>query len=240
MPQELLRDVLRTGSATSGSRRRLSLLPFSIAVHALIIAALVIIPLAADVNLPTPSSALRLMHVLPVVTPPPPPPPPGPRAPEVARTAAIPVTAPDRIAEELPPVPITSPDSPPGPAVSAGFGDAAGIPLVNIPEPPPPPPPVAQPPVRPGGVIREPRKLRDVPPDYPSHARIARVEGVVILEAVLDEQGRVDRLRVLRSVPLLDEAAMAAVRQWRYTPTLLNGVPVPVLMTITVRFTLNQ
>jgi protein TonB len=240
MPQELLRDVLRTGGATSGSRRRLSLLPLSIAVHALVIAGLVIIPLAADMSLPTPASALRMMHVLPVVTPPPPPPPPGPRPPDAARTAAVPVTAPDRIAEELPPVPVTSPDSPPGPAVSTGFGDSAGIPLVNIPEPPPPPPPVTQTPLRPGGVIREPRKLVHVPPEYPPHARAARVEGIVILEAVLDVQGRVDRLRVLRSRPFLDEAAMAAVRQWRYTPTLLNGVPVPVLMTITVRFTLNQ
>jgi protein TonB len=79
-----------------------------------------------------------------------------------------------------------------------------------------------------------------VPPDYPAIARAARVQGAVILEAVLDERGKVDRVRVLRSIPLLDEAALGAVRQWRYTPTLLNGVPVPVLMTITVHFTLHE
>jgi protein TonB len=218
------------------------LLPLSVAAHALGLAALVIIPLTAEVDLPTPASALRLMHVLPVVVPPPPPPPPGPRPPEVARQAVAPTMAPDRIAEELPPVPATSPDSPPGPAVSVGVGDPGGIPLVHVPDPPPPPPtpPVVQPPVRPGGAIREPRKILSVSPEYPAHARAARVQGIVILEAVLDETGRVDRLRILRSTPLLDEAAMSAVRQWRYTPTLLNGVPVPVLMTITVRFTLNE
>jgi protein TonB len=238
MPQELLRDVLRTGD-NARARRRLWLLPLSIAAHTLALAALVIIPLAADVDLPSPASALRMMHVLPVTVPPPPPPPPGP--PPLARHEAIaPVTAPDRISEELPPAPVTSPDSPPGPAVAVGVGDPAGIPLVNVAPPPPPPPPVDRAPVRAGGTIREPQRLVYTPPEYPAHARTARVQGTVILEAVLDEQGRVDRVRVLRSVPLLDAAAVSAVRQWRYTPTLLNGVPVPVLMTITVRFTLEQ
>jgi protein TonB len=66
------------------------------------------------------------------------------------------------------------------------------------------------------------------------------VEGVVILEAVLDENGNVKSVRVLTSKPLLDDAAIRAVRQWRYTPTLLNGIPVPVLMTITVNFQLSR
>jgi|TARA_Y100000031_G_C7944646_1_gene258686 protein TonB len=65
------------------------------------------------------------------------------------------------------------------------------------------------------------------------------VSGVVILEAVIGPDGRVRDVRVLRSAPLLDRAAIAAVRQWEYTPTLLNGVPVPVVMTVTVTFTLN-
>jgi protein TonB len=75
---------------------------------------------------------------------------------------------------------------------------------------------------------------------YPAVARQARVEGIVILEAIIDERGNVDRVRVLRSFPLLDEAAVRAVRSWRYTPTLLNGVPVPVLMTVSVHFTLRE
>ena len=66
------------------------------------------------------------------------------------------------------------------------------------------------------------------------------VQGVVILEAVIDAQGTIERVKVLRSVPLLDGAAVEAVKGWRYTPTLLNGVPVSVLMTITINFTLQN
>ena len=77
-------------------------------------------------------------------------------------------------------------------------------------------------------------------PRYPAIAQASRVEGVVILEAVIAEDGSVQDVRVLRSKPLLDDAAMEAVRQWRFTPTLLGGQPVPVVMTITVSFTLNK
>jgi protein TonB len=78
-----------------------------------------------------------------------------------------------------------------------------------------------------------------VAPLYPVVARQAHIEGVVILEAVLDDQGRVESVRVLRSIPLLDQAAVDAVRQWRFTPALLNGQAVPVVMTVTVNFTLQ-
>lgn len=73
-------------------------------------------------------------------------------------------------------------------------------------------------------------------PIYPELARAARIEGVVILEAILDPEGRVRNVKVLRSIPFLDEAAIAAVERWEYQPTRLNGVPVPVILTITVRF----
>jgi TonB family protein len=92
--------------------------------------------------------------------------------------------------------------------------------------------------VRIGGDIREPLKIRDVKPMYPQEARDANVQGVVILEAVIDTAGNVSNARVLRSVPLLDDAALNAVQQWKYTPTLVNGVPAPVVMTVTVNFTL--
>jgi protein TonB len=88
--------------------------------------------------------------------------------------------------------------------------------------------------------VREPRKVRDVSPVYPAIARTARIQGVVILEAVINERGVVERVKVLGSVPLLDNAAIDAVKEWRYTPTLLNGVPVSVLMTITINFKLND
>ncbi len=86
--------------------------------------------------------------------------------------------------------------------------------------------------------MQAPRKIANVDPVYPRVAQTARVEGVVILEAVIDARGRVESVRVLRSIPLLDQAAVDAVKQWILTPALLNGIAVPVVMTVTVNFTL--
>jgi protein TonB len=102
--------------------------------------------------------------------------------------------------------------------------------------PPPPPPPDA---VRVGSNIREPKRVFQVPPVYPPIAREARVSGMVILEIQIGRDGRVTDARVLRSIALLDQAAIDAVMQWEFTPTLLNGVPVPVIMTVTVNFTIE-
>jgi protein TonB len=90
-----------------------------------------------------------------------------------------------------------------------------------------------------GGAIKPPVKTRDVSPIYPSIAQSARVQGVVIIEATIGPDGTVQNARVLRSIPLLDNAALEAVRQWVFTPTLLNGSPVPVIMTVTVNFQLG-
>jgi TonB family protein len=65
------------------------------------------------------------------------------------------------------------------------------------------------------------------------------VQGVVMLESVIGLDGRVADVRVLRSIPLLDSAAIDAVKQWEFESTLLDGVPVPVVMTVTVQFTLG-
>ena len=93
--------------------------------------------------------------------------------------------------------------------------------------------------MRVGGNVQAPQKTRNVDPTYPQVAQAARVSGVVILEAVIGPDGRVTDVKVLRSVPLLDDAAIVAVRQWEYTPTMLNGSPVPVIMTVTVNFQLR-
>ena len=82
--------------------------------------------------------------------------------------------------------------------------------------------------------------MKAVPPVYPDAAVVSRIEGVVVLECLISPQGRVAEVTVLRGVPLLEEAAVDAVRQWVYTPTLMDGVPVPVLMTVTVRFDLTN
>jgi protein TonB len=116
------------------------------------------------------------------------------------------------------------------------------------PPPPPPPPPQATAagfdlgglsPIRVGGAIKPPTKTRHVNPVYPPIAMSSRVQGVVIMEVVIGADGKVGNARVLRSIPLLDQAAMDAVMQWEFTPTLLNGAPVPIIMTMTVQFTLG-
>jgi protein TonB len=95
-------------------------------------------------------------------------------------------------------------------------------------------------PVRAIGEIKLPRLLRRVEPDYPQVAREARVEGVVILEATTDIYGRVQSVKVLRSVPLLDQAAIEAVRQWVYEPMVINGRPRGVVFTVTITFRLKK
>lgn len=93
--------------------------------------------------------------------------------------------------------------------------------------------------IRIGGAVQPPRKIKDVLPVYPAIAQEARVQGVVMLEVKIDENGNVSDTRVLRSVALLDQAAIDAVKQWQYTPTLLNNVAVPIVMTVTVNFSLR-
>jgi len=92
-------------------------------------------------------------------------------------------------------------------------------------------------PIRVGGQIRPPIRVKDVAPVYPAIAQSARVQGDVVIEATIDEDGKVADTRVVKSVPLLDQAALDAVRQWQYQPSLLNGVPTAVVTTVTVKFT---
>lgn len=93
--------------------------------------------------------------------------------------------------------------------------------------------------VRVGGAIQPPRPVRHVDPVYPEAAKAAGVSGVVIIDIRIGTDGSVVEARVLRSIPLLDQAALDAVYQWKYEPTLLNGEAVEVLMTVTVNFALN-
>jgi TonB family protein len=131
---------------------------------------------------------------------------------------------------------------------SAIGSDGGTVALGPMPPPPPPPPPPStdapastsgMAPVRVGGNIRTPTKTRDVRPLYPPEAQAAGITGVVILEATIDVDGRVSDAKVLRSIPQLDDAALTAVRQWEFTPTEVNGVRVPVIMTVTVNFSMQ-
>ena len=225
----------------SGLRSHLSgSLPISIAVHLVAVLLCLIIPLTASIELPDP--AWHVPDYMPAAPAPPPPPvvrvatataptPNVPTNPDIAPTSAPGAIEPEVV---LPGPP--DPGLPSGEGVPDGFGILATDKPIVI-QAPEPPRPAA--PVRVADLPVSPRKVVDVRPVYPEMARIARVEGTVIMEAVLDTNGRVTQLRVLKTVPMLEQAAVDAVRQWRYTPSLYGGHPVSVLLTITVRFALQ-
>jgi protein TonB len=87
--------------------------------------------------------------------------------------------------------------------------------------------------------VQQPVKTKDLRPVYPEVAAAAEVQGIVIIEATIGADGKVAQATVLRSVPLLDAAALEAVRQWEYRPTLVNGVAAPLICTVTVNFALQ-
>lgn len=93
--------------------------------------------------------------------------------------------------------------------------------------------------MRVGSIIATPHKIRDVPPVYPTAAIAAKVEGVVIVEAHIDVTGRVTEARILRSIALLDEAALDAVRQWEFESVVVDGIGrVPIIAALSVSFKL--
>jgi periplasmic protein TonB len=234
---ELFRQIADPAPSDRGGR--VSALPVSVAVHVAVLLAIVVIPLLASDVLPLVRGAdiAWTPIVLPTV-------PPALPQPAVHRQAALPaadappVEPPTGIGRERMIVATEPPDTAaPGPR---GVVDGTEVPGgISTVVPDAPPPPRAAAPVRVSTLLRPPVRLREVSPVYPEAARMARVEGVVIIEAIISPTGEVVDARVLRSRPLLDEAALVAVRQWRYTPSLLNGVPVPVVMTVTVNFTLR-
>lgn len=109
--------------------------------------------------------------------------------------------------------------------------------IISAVAPPPPPPPAA--PIRVGGQVAAARLLNQTRPVYPPLARQARIQGTVRLEAIISKDGTIENLEVVSGHPLLIQAALSAVRTWRYQPTLLNGVPVEVITTIDVNFTMR-
>jgi protein TonB len=236
MPRDLFGQMTRPFEG-AGARSRLTV-PVSLAAHVFAVAAIVVVPLVASDALPALHSSLSVSIVTPVVPPPPPPPRvrPAVEPPSVADVNAAPTIVPDGVAKE--------PDwqgdrtmlENDGPGILDGIDSSAAL------DPPPPPAPVqaTQPTtVRAGGKIQPPAKVYDAAPIYPPIAIASRVQGTVIIEATIGVDGRVVDARVLRSEPLLDQAALQAVRQWRYTPTRLNDQPVAVIMTVTVRFQLG-
>jgi protein TonB len=211
----------------------------SLAAHLVILIALVVLPLMAATD-----TLVAPRQVIEFVPAPPPPPIPAIKPPVQHRTVAPPINpnaappesgttiAPET---ELPPATPGIPDA--GFPVTSGRAPDGliGRSVATLSAPPP----QNTQPVPVGGQIRAPRRITYVPPVYPTIAQTARVEGDVIVEALIDETGVVRNVRVLRSIPLLDRAAVDAVSRWRYSPTTLNNQTVPVIMTVTVSFKLR-
>ena len=195
-----------------------------------------------------------------LVVPPPPPPPPPPAA-VVVRSAAptrrvfenagkllAPTVSPKNVAElKEAPLPMDTDAGmiggvPGGVAggsmggviggVIGGVKTAAAMPIAPKENKP-------KEPVRVGGRVREPELIKRVEPNYPVLARQTHLAGVVLIDAVIDENGNVGEMKVVSGHPLLLQSAVNAVRQWKYKPTYLNDVPVPVQLIITVTFRLN-
>ncbi len=236
---ELFHDVTdtrpRAGRATGGT------LAVSIVAHALLLAAVIVVPLLATGTLPDVIDTVGAFR-------PDAPPPPDPPAPVVNRTTTtakptpgnnVPVEAPETIIDGVPHAPLVEcPGCVVDPTAVTDVFRAEGGTGPGVPAPPSPPTPPSKP-VR-LSAYEMPRKIHDVAPTYPPIASSAHVEGVVIIEAVIAVDGTVRDARVLRSVPLLDRAALDAVKQWRYAPTRLGGVAVPVIVTVTVQFRLQR
>jgi protein TonB len=228
----------------------------SMFAHAAILGLVVALPLLYfSETLPTPPDMLAF--VVASAPPPPPPPPPPPAAaqkaspvkPKVAPkpnpvkpvAMAVPVEAPATIAPERPLELAQDFTGGVEGGVVGGIagGIVGGIAMMPAQLPPPPPPaPAPVKPIRVGGEIESPTLLHRVNPEYPQIAINAKIEGVVILEATVDADGAVSHVRVLRSAPLLDSAAIDAVKQWRYSPLQLNGRAQPFILTVTVSFNL--
>jgi protein TonB len=242
MERRLFEDLIESDVVAHKTSRGYTL-PVSLALHAIALVFIIIVPLLSSSDMPEPTAVVKAFFVEPASAPPPPPPPPppAPKAPNITK-------APPRVAEDTSrfTAPVEVQEIKPEQGMDLGVegvpgGVEGGVPggvvggvVGGLPDAPPP-----MQAVRVGGQIKEPKKLKHVAPVYPDIAKQARVQGIVIVECTISPQGRVTDVKVLRGIPLLDAAAIEAVRQWVYTPTLLNGVPVPVIMTVTVNFKLS-
>lgn len=241
MDTDLFRELIVSGPAR---RLRRGVWPASLVAHAVVVGALIAVPILATPDLPAPSAAVRAFFVSPEAPPVPPPPPP-PRTAERSvvrqpvQNQTTQLMAPVAIPDEFPDQATLDLGTEGGVAGGVEGGVAGGVLggiVGGLAESAPQT--AAQSLV---SYVSEPRKLRVVPPVYPELARQARVQGAVVLDCVVDRRGRVAEVNVLNSAsPLLNEAAMEAVWQWVYAPTLVDGVPVRLRVKVTVTFSLNN
>jgi protein TonB len=240
---------LITGHAQHIPQRPALPILISATSQALLVGALVLPVLLVTGQLPQTPTMLAFVAAPPAPPPPPPPPPPPaaqkqkpPDTPPVPNASAAPVDMPTRIQPEL--FDDEGEEGVPG-GVEGGIpggviGGVLGGLLTEIPPPPPPAPAAPRAPVRTGGNVQAPALITRVEPVYPPMAVHSFMQGTVILEALVDEDGTVDEVQVLRSAgKILDEAAIDAVKQWRYEPLLLNGIRAPFILSVVLSFKLT-
>ena len=236
-------SLIESGGRLKTKRGRTTLVSFIL--EAIVVVILILIPLMFTEALPKG----QLMTFL-VAPPPPPPPPPPPAAVKIVRQVETdivnnqlrtPTKIPKQvkiIQEEEAPPPTAGvvggvPGGVPGGAANGVIGGIISSTPVAVPK-------VAVQRVRVSQGVTQGMKVHDVTPQYPQMAKIARVQGPVVLAAVIGKDGAIQNLRVVSTAsPLLNQAALEAVKQWRYRPYILNGEPVEVDTTITVNFTLS-
>ena len=220
----------------------------SMALQVTFLAVLILIPLIYTEALPKASLSTFLS-----APPPPPPPPPPPAAqpivrvkPQVHLMDAGKLVAPKVIPKDVKIIKEDAPDmnagmqgGVPGGVAGGSMGGVIGGVIGGMGGAPPPPKPTASR-IRQGGSVQAALLINRVQPVYPPLARQTRISGSVRLHAIISKSGTVESLEVLSGHPLLVRAAMDAVQQWKYKPTLLNGEPVEVDTTIDVIFSLNQ
>lgn len=243
----LFADLVLSREGATAQRARLAF-PASLVLHATAATVVVLVPLLTREALPhveTPPTRIPGFVTLPrssgggIARPPAPPRPPHPAPPRSMAFVPTRLPAPENESLDVPATEGTEPVG--GPPCLIGC-DAGGVPdgepeggILGRGAPPPAPPA----PIRTGGDIRPPLKVRNVVPPYPEVARAARIQGDVVLDCTISNEGRVVDVKILSGPIPLQAAAVDAVRQWLYRPTLLNGVPVPVVMTVTVHFALD-
>jgi protein TonB len=238
-------------------RQRWTTTALSAVGHVAVMSVLVLSTLLATDVLPEPRETIAFFVAAPVPPPPPPAPPVAEPEPKRVKRVATKATTP-RPAPVITKAPVAAPIEAPSSiapetglegggftpsGIEPGFengipGGVAGGIVGGFITAPPPPPPAPVVPVRVGGSISAPRLMHRVDPEYPLMAVTAQIEGMVILEASVDETGAVTDTRVLRSHSVLDQAAINAVEQWRYEPLRLNGTAQPFVLTVTVSFSL--
>jgi len=213
----------------------------SFVVQACLVVVLILLPLIYTEALPS-----RLLNTM-VVAPPPPPPPPPPAQPQIQHVQHVSeivngeLRTPSKIPKKI--EMIKEEEAPPpstgvmGGVVGGVPGGQAGGVLGGLIQSTAPPPKVAAPQkVRISQGVLEGNKLRDVQPQYPQMAKVAHIQGDVVLRAVISKQGAIENLTAVSGPPLLIPSAMDAVKQWHYRPWVLNGEPVEVDTIITVKF----